>query len=119
MAVKEIPQKLNFFVAGLLSILGLSLSSEIIMEDDPMDKVDDVLLLLLGLFSIYWYKKNANKFSAMPVILTLVALVIKIFAIVVEHGDAEAVGDDIGLVVTLVIASIVVIYQYLKLKKAS
>ncbi len=111
-------QKLNFFVASFLGIVSLSLISEIFMEDDPMDKIDDVLFLILGIVAIFWYKKNATKKTIAPVVLTVLGVVIKFGAIVVEHADKEALGDDIGIFVAMVIALVLVIYQYLQLKKA-
>lgn len=111
-------KKLNFFTSAFLGIMGLSLAQEIIMEDDPVDKIDDLAFLLLGLFAVYWYRKNPTKFSLMPVILVLVGTLIKIGAILVEMNDKEAVGDDIGILVALIITLVFVFLQYRKLKQS-
>lgn len=113
----EKPQKLNFFASAFVSVVGFSLVSEIFMENDLPDKIDDTLMVILAAISVYWYKKNALKKSAMPIALFVVAIAIKIMAIVIEMDDKEAVGDDFGVLAALIVGFIVVIYQYMKLKK--
>lgn len=110
-------QKLNFFVASFLSIMGFSLAAEIFLENDPEDKVDDIAFLILGFIAILWYRKSADKKTIAPVIFTAVGLLIKFAAIIVEHADKEALGDDIGIAIGLILALTLVITQYLKLKK--
>ena len=117
--IKEFPQKLNFFVVGFLSAVSLSLAFEIFKEDDVHDKIDDIAFLVLGIATIFWYRKNANKYSIAPVVLMGLGLVIKIAAVMIEFADKEAVGDDIGIGIALVFAFVITIYQYFKLKKAS
>lgn len=112
----ELPQKLNFFVSAFTSIMGFALAGEIFEEDDVPDKIDDILFLLLGIAAIWWYKKHPTSKSLAPVLFVVVGAVIKFAAILVEFKDAEAVGDDIGIFIGMVIALVVVIYQYRKLK---
>ncbi len=109
-------QKLNFFTSAFLGIMGFSLIGELFMEDDWMDKIDDGMFLILGIAAIFWYKSNALKKSMAPIILVLIGVAIKIFAIFVEIKDKEAVGDDFGILSALLITLVVVIYQYRKLK---
>ena len=111
--MKELAKKINFFTASFIGILGLSLIGEVIMEDDPMDKIDDVLMVLLGLAAIWWYKKTGYKLNKTigSVVFMGIAVLIKIFAIYIEQADKEAVGDDYGILAALVIAFVFVVWQ--------
>jgi hypothetical protein len=113
--MKEIARRINFFTASFIGVLGLSLVSEIIMEDDRMDKIDDILMVALGLSAIWWYKKSGYKLSKTTgsVIILVIALIIKFFAIYIEHADKEAVGDDFGILSALILAFVFVIWQTL------
>lgn len=117
--MKEVIHKLNYLTASLIGILGLSLAGEIIQEDDPPDKVDDALLLIIGIATIWWYKKKGYKAESIngSLIFLVLALLTKIGAIIVEHADAEAVGDDIGIVIALVITIVFVLWQKITHKK--
>lgn len=110
--MKELYSKLNFFVASLVSILGFTMIYEIISEDDISDKIDDILMFVLGLVAIWWYKKSGYKgqSSKLALFVTIGASLIKIMAIVIEHADKEAVGDDIGILMSLLLALMFVGY---------
>lgn len=105
---------LNFFASAFLGIMGFALLPEVINENDVPDKIDDALFFLLGLFAIFWYRKNSSKRSAMPIVLLAIAVLIKIGAIIIEHDDKEAVGDDIGVFIGIVIALGVAVTKYKK-----
>ncbi len=113
---ENLPQKLNFFSTAFISIMGFALAAEIFQEDDFLDKIDDILLLVLGVVAIIWYRKNANKKTLAPVWFLAIGAVVKFAAMVIEHKDASALGDDIGVFVALVIGLCVAVYQYRKLK---
>jgi len=117
--MKEIIHRINYFCASFISILGLSLAGEIFQEDDGPDKVDDMLLLIIGIGAIWWYKKKGYKAESVKgsLVFLFLALATKIGAIVVEHADAEAVGDDIGVAIGIVLAIIFVFWQKFSLKK--
>lgn len=117
--MQDLARRLNFFSVGFVGVLGLSLATEIIHEDDFSDKIDDFVLLILGAVAIYWYKKfgfKTTKTSTSIIFLTL-ALLTKLGAIVIEHADAEAVGDDIGIFLSLILALAFVVWQSLKLRR--
>jgi peptidoglycan/LPS O-acetylase OafA/YrhL len=117
--MKDFFHRINFFVASFIGILGFSLAGEIFQEDDPADKVDDTILLLIGIICIWWYKKKGNKVDSVKgsLLFLLLALLTKIGAIIVEHADAEAVGDDIGVGIGLLLAIIFVLWQTVTAKK--
>lgn len=111
-------QKLNFFVSAFLGVMSVSVASELFLEHDLDDKGDGLVFIILAAYAVWWYLKNPTKKSITPVVLVAVALVIKIAAIFREIKDSQAVGDDIGISIALVVALTVVIFQYLKLKKS-
>ncbi len=117
--MKEVVRRINYFSTAFVSILGFSLTSEIFQEDDFVDKIDDILMLLLSIGVIIWYKKKGYKAekTAMSLLAVGIGLVIKIIAIVIEHADKEAVGDDIGIMVGLVLAFAFVLWHTLGLRK--
>lgn len=117
--MKEFKTRINFFVASFISIVGLTLVSEIIMENDIEDKIDDVVLLVLGLIAMWWYKKSGNKgASVIPAIwISGIAVIVKIAAVIIEHGDKEALGDDFALLTACLLSFIFVVWQVLSHKK--
>lgn len=118
--MKDLARRINFFTASFIGVLGLSLSSELFLENDLPDKIDDALMLLLGLLTIYWYKKTGYKLgkSSASVIIIGIGILIKAFAIYIEHADKEAVGDDFGIIAALIIAFIFVTWQTLRRKRS-
>jgi|SRR5579884_2567106 len=119
--MKEFNSKINYLVTTVTSILGFTLIYEVITEDDVMDKLDDFLMLVLGIVAIWWYKKTGHKGtgSGTAVIISGLAVLFKIMAIMVEHADAEAVGDDIGILISVLLLFIFVTWQVLSHKKSS
>lgn len=117
--LKEVPQKLNFFATSFLSVGGFALAFELVRENDLPDKIDDALFVILAISSIFWYRKNATKKTIMPVVLVGIGVLIKIMAIIIEHADAEAMGDDIGFGLAILFAFLITVFQYRKLRKSS
>lgn len=117
--MKDLVRRLNFFTASFIGVLGLSLSAELFMENDFPDKIDDALMLILGLSAIYWYKKTGYKVSKATgsIIILIIAILIKVLAIYIEHADSEAVGDDFGIISALIIAFIFVVWRTLRKSK--
>lgn len=109
----ELMGKINYFTSVFLGIVGISLVYEIFSENEFADKVDDIAMLVLSGVAIWWYQKKAatGKNKWMAAILLGIGLAIKIYAIYVENDDKEAVGDDIGIVVSLVLAFLFVVWQ--------
>lgn len=117
--MKEIVRRINYFSASFVGILGFSLAAEIIQEDDVLDKIDDLIFLLIGIIAIWWYRKKGYLESKTTGSLILIGagLITKIGAIIIEHADKEAVGDDIGVTVGLIIAFVFVLWQTLSFQK--
>lgn len=120
--MKELYVKINFFVTSFISILGITLIYEIIKENDVADKIDDSLMVILGIIAIWWYRKTGHRGedSKPAVIISGTAVAIKILAVAIEHADKEALGDDIGILIALISAFALVVYMvYFSKKKSS
>lgn len=117
--MKELARRLNFFTASFLGIVGISLIGEVFQEDDFPDKIDDFLIFILGLAAIYWYKKTGHKLekASSSLVFLVIAFLIKLGGIIIEHADKEALGDDIGVFIPIVIALIFVAWQVFTHKK--
>lgn len=109
----------NLLSVSLVSLAGLAFLPEAFLENDIPDKVDDTLLFVLGMIAIWWYNRSGNRYmrSVLPVAFVVLALVVKLGGIMVEIGDAEAVGDDFGGLILFISAVALVLYQYLKTAK--
>lgn len=118
--MKDLARRINFFAAGFIGVLGLSLTSELFLENDVSDKIDDALMLLLSLATIYWYRKTGYKSSksVASIVIIGIGILIKALAIYIENADKEAVGDDFGIIAALIIAFIFVTWQTIRSKNS-
>ncbi|HTL39748.1 MAG TPA: hypothetical protein VL306_02965 [Methylomirabilota bacterium] len=116
---ESINRGFNLLAVSIVSLSGFAFAAEIFLENDMPDKLDDALLLLLGIVAIWWYLRKNNKFtlSITPVVFVWLSLAIKIMAVIIEHADKEAVGDDFGALTLFILSGILVTYQYYKSKK--
>ena len=117
MQIKEaISRGLNLLGVSIVGLSGFAFMPEIFLENDVPDKIDDITLLVIGVAGIIWYLTKNNRYqrSIMPVVLVVLALLTKIGAIIIEHADKDAIGDDMGALVLFVLATILVVYQYKK-----
>lgn len=103
---------INYFISAFLAIIGLTSLTEVIMETDRVDKIDDLLVFVLGLFAaiIYLGFKSRLHSYVLPFML-LVAFIVKVIAIIIEFNDPAAVGDDFGISEALLLAVIFVGWQ--------
>lgn len=104
----------NLLATGIAVLAGFSFFPEIFLEDEWQFKLDDLIILILGLFALWWYKTKNNRYthSVVPVLIVVAGLVAKILAIILEFKDKEDVGDDFGALILFSIATVVVIYLY-------
>jgi succinate-acetate transporter protein len=106
----------NLMVIAFLNVLALGWVVEAIREDDLEDKFDDVALVLFAIIALVWFFRQANRYQAswVPFILLSLSFVVKIIGIVIEINDAEAVGDDIGVIIpfaAMVILTLVLVIR--------
>lgn len=106
----------NLVAVATVALAGFAFAPEMVSETEWPFKIDDILLLLLGIGAIAWYKKNALTRSLVPIILTILALFIKVGAIVVEFKDKEDVGDDFGGIILFLLATFFVLWLYVRSK---
>ena len=100
----------NLVAATALGITALAFGSDLFVEADSIDKVDDSLLAVIGLAAVIWYftSRHWAKRSQVPLLLTALALVVQIVGFGLELGDPAALGDDIpGLLVYVPLLTIV------------
>lgn len=116
---ESISRGFNLLAISIVALAGFAFMAEIVIETEWSFKIDDAVLLLLGIFAIVWYRYNTNRFklSIVPVVLVALALVTKFAAIFVEISQADDVGDDFGGLTLFVFATALVLYQYYKTKK--
>ena len=110
----------NFFGVTVLSIDASLALFEIFNENEWIDRADDLVVTALSLIGIIWYLVGRNRYqrNLLPLILLFLAWILKLVAVfVTEHDDSNAVGPDIGLIVTLGLATIVFTYQYFKSRR--
>lgn len=106
----------NLAMVAAVGLAGFAFAPELILEPEWQFKIDDILLLLLGIGAIKWYRKNAFRRSVVPVLFTITALIIKAAAITVEFKDKEDVGDDFGGLVLFICATLFVLWLYFRRK---
>ena len=117
---QSVNRSVNLVGVAVVALAGFAFAPEAIIEPDAIDKVDDTLILLIGIGAIVWYLRNGNRLvrSIVPILLMAVGLLLKIFAVIVEFADPEDVGDDFGGLILFVLATGLVIYLYLNVQKA-
>jgi peptidoglycan/LPS O-acetylase OafA/YrhL len=113
---QSINRTVNLLGVAIAGLAGFAFAPEAIIEPDWIDKVDDTLILLIGIGAIVWYLQNANRYarSIIPILFVGAALLLKIFAIAVEIADPEDVGDDFGGLILFALATALLIYEYVK-----
>jgi drug/metabolite transporter (DMT)-like permease len=111
--MKDFVHRVNYFSATFISLLGFAMAPEILQEDDFPDKIDDILLLVIGLIGVWWYKKRGFKADSTKgsILLIGASLLVKIGGIIIEHADKEALGDDIGVTIALLLAFLFILWQ--------
>jgi hypothetical protein len=110
---------LGVAVLGIDSSLALF---EIFNETEWIDRLDDLVVLILAVIGIVWYLAGSNRYrrSPLPWVLLSLAWVMKVIGLfVIEHDDANAAGPDYGLIVTLLLGAIIVAWQYFRARRLS
>ena len=117
MSVKEaIARGYNFFVVAVLGILGGSVVTELVGEGEWLHRLDELLLIAIGVVAVVWYLVGRNRVSRslVPLILAFAALGAKILGLVLEIKDPIDVGDDIGAGQFLLLFAIVAAVAYFR-----
>ena len=88
----------NLLAAGVLGLSGLAFGSLIFGEADPIDKLDNSILVLVAIAAVAWYLIGTHRYerSSVPIALAGIALAGQLLGIAIESADPAALGDDIG-----------------------
>ncbi len=111
---------LNFFGVTVLAIDASLALFEILKKGEWIDRIEDVGVSLLAVVGIVWYLVARNRYQRNPLLLICLGLtwVLKMVAVFgTEFDDANARGPDIGLIITLGLATIVFIVQYIRTRR--
>jgi di/tricarboxylate transporter len=107
----------NFFGVTALAVESALGLFEVFNETEWIDRLDDLIIIVLAVVGIVWYNIRNNRFqrSLLPFVLLVVGWVIKMAAVFgIERDDSNAVGPDYGLIVTLALWAIVFGVQYVR-----
>ncbi len=114
----------NLLVVGLLAFLACGVFAEIFVENEPLDKADDLFVVLVAIVAVVWYLigNNRLRYSWSPWALLAVTFIAKVLAFINERDDPAAVGDEFGVVIPLAVMTVVtgvIIYRARKAMGAS
>ncbi|HEY7779013.1 MAG TPA: hypothetical protein VIC85_02260 [Ktedonobacterales bacterium] len=115
MSIQEaVARGYNFFVVAFLGIVGGTLVGELSQEGPWLFKLDELLLITIGIVAIVWYWVGRNRFqrSPVPLILAVLAFLAKVLGLIIEFKDVIEAGDDFGLVQSLFVFMIVAAVAY-------
>lgn len=118
-ASQAIVRGYNFFTVAFLGILGGGLVTELFQESEWLFRVDELLIIAIAAVALAWYFTGQHrlKLSLVPMLLAIVALASKVLGLVLEIKDPADAGDDIGIVQTLLIFTIVAVVAYVVTRK--
>ena len=106
----------NLMAAAILGLAGAAFSELVFIEPDPIDKIDNSVLLLVGLIAVAWYLWGGQQWkrTPIPIVFSGVALLGQIVGLGIEIGDPTAIGDDFGglVIYLLTLIFLSVLYRY-------
>lgn len=103
----------NLLVCGFVAVVGLAALPQLPTEG-VKGALDEGGMVVLGLGAIAWYLGNRFKSTWLAVAFPLVLIALKVVALVIEDPDDR--GDDIGILITVVI--LVISWSVIKLRSA-
>ena len=107
----------NLLATGLLAVLAAGVLPVAFIENEWVDRIDDILIGVIALGAIIWYVWGHNRFhwSITPAMLVGLALIVKAVTVfATEATDATARGDDIGVMAGFAVALALVAWQVWK-----
>lgn len=109
----------NLVAASIVALAGFAFAPEIFLEDEIPFKIDDILLLLLGIGAIVWYKMGNHRYtrSIVPIFFVFASLLVKFGGILVEIKEKDDVGDDFGGLILFILSAALVTWLYMQSKK--
>ena len=109
----------NMMPVAILAALGFGLLTVLVEESEWIDRAGDIVLFLIAIASTAWYFSGTNRFSRsyVPLALVVIALATKIGELGLEIGDPASVGDEFGVIPTLVLMIIFTAFAFKKAGK--
>jgi len=106
----------NLLVCSIVILAGAAFGSVIVNEAELNDKLDDGILLAVGIIALVWYLWSTNRLkrSWIPILLVALALAGQIIGVLIEKDDKEAFGDNIGGMIIYLPTLLFAIYQYVR-----
>ena len=102
----------NLLMVGFLAANAVGLIGMLFVEDEWIDRAEDMTVILLAIAAVVWYRTKSHRFqySFVPYGLLVAALATKITALFIEFDDLKALGDELLLVPPLIVMVIVAGY---------
>ena len=99
----------NLLIVGFLAVIATGLVALLFVEDEWVDRAEDLVFLVIAIAAVSWYRSGSNRyrFSLMPYGLLTVAFLAKVAALLIEFGDLPAMGDDLLLLPPLFVMMII------------
>ncbi len=116
-AINRTVNLLGITVLGIESSLALF---EVFNESEWNDRLDDLVVLALAATGIAWYLIGNHRYQRSPLLPILLALawIFKMYGLfVIEHDDSNAAGPDYGLIITLLLGTVAVAWQYFRARR--
>lgn len=93
----------NLLVCGFVAVVGLAALPQLPTEG-LKGALDEGGMVVLGLGAIAWYWGNRFKNTWLALAFPVVLIALKVVALVIEDPDDR--GDDIGILITVVILAV-------------
>ena len=99
----------NLLMVGFLAANAVGLIGMLFLEDEWIDRAEDMTVIGLAIAAVIWYRTKSHRFqySFAPYGLLVAALAAKFAALAIEAGDLRALGDELLLVPPLIVMVIV------------
>lgn len=106
----------NFFVVAVLGIVAGSLSGDIFNEGPWAFKLDEFLIITVGVVAVAWYLIGQHRYerSFVPLVLAVAGFATKMVGLTIEFGDKVEAGDDFTIVGVLLLLVIVAGVAYFR-----
>jgi hypothetical protein len=105
----------NLLATALVAVSSFAFAPMLSLHESPYFALDDWMLIVLGLVTIWWYLRRNNRFkrTLVPIFLAAIALGIKVLGLIVHDGSGHPV-DSYGGIILFVLIVITVVFQYYK-----
>ncbi len=95
----------NLLMVGYLAANAVGLIGMLFVEDEWIDRAEDMTVIALAVIAVLWYRIKSHRFqySLAPYGLLVAALAAKFAALVIEAGDLRALGDELVVMPSLIV----------------